>query len=478
LHFRLEKDGEQDYIVRSHGNYLMDRCVSVDLDLEPGTYSVLMKITAKKIDSKATAEQVIRETCRDRQDKLLQIGLAYDLAHAKGQIKETEEEKKTRLEREAKKKAADRQKRRQELRSQLLKTWEVNKKRVARGKRDVKRKEEHNKKVEARKAARAKATKDGDKASPTIARQDATEAANQVNKVDSPGTTETVKQDTPATTDESSADPKPEETKVEGEKAKAEESKPDETKPDETKPDETKSDQSKPGEPEPVDSTNTTDPPTKIEAAVTGKQDGKATIAEGNKEGDSANPALGKDVAAEDKAAQFEAALKNVPSDLDNSGAPNAAAPCTAPAAVTASPPSAAGDNNDWEYDSLASFNSSIDTDLDGFPPSPPPEAEAALSLAAPPAYPDEEDENVVFKNDPWNAVCVVGLRVYSKDEGLSVLIVRPKSKDDEDTPLDLDDNSKGASGETTKEEAVATGDPAQDETKVEIKEGGKPGGV
>ena len=448
----------------------MDRCVSVDLDLEPGTYSVLMKITAKKFDGLATPEQVIKETCRHRQDKLLQIGLAYDLALAKGQIKETEDEKKARLEREAKKKAADHQKRRQELRSKKLKTWEVNKKCVAREKRTVKRKEEHNKKFEARKATTVKAMKNGNDANPTVAEQDAIEAADQVNKVDSPATTETIKQDTPATTDESSADPKHEETKAEGEEIEA-----DETKPEDAKPNGTKSDQSKLGEPKPVDSTDTSDPPTKIEGASTEKQNGEATIAEGNEERHPANPAPGKDVAAKDKAAQFEAALKNVPSDLDNKGANNVTAPGTALAAVTAPPASAAGDNNDWEYDSLASFNSTIVTALDL--PSPPPEEEAAIAVV-PPLYPDEEDENAEFHNDPWNAVCVVGLRVYSKDEGLSVLIVRPKSNDDEDTPLDLDDNSKGASGETAKEEAVTTGEPAQDEAKAEIKEGGKPGVV
>lgn len=425
----------------------MNRCVSVDLDLEPGTYSVLMKITAKRFDSVDTPEQVIRETCRQRQDKLLQIGLAYDLAHAKGQIKETQDEKKTRLEREAKKKAADHQKRRKELRSKKLESWELNKKQVAREKREVKRKEKHTKKVEARKASTAKAAKDGDNASPTKAGQDATEAADQVNKLNSRGTTETVKQNTPATTNESSADSKPEDTKA-GE-ANVEGRKPDETKPD----------QGKPGEPEPVDSTDTTDPPTKI--------------AEGDKEANSVNPGPGKDVAAQDKAAKFEAALKNVPSDLDKGGALNVTAPGTAPAAASARPPSAAGDNNDWEYDSLASFNSSIVTALD-FPSSPPPEEAVSASHAAPRWHPVEEDENVEFQNDPWNAVCVIGLRVYSKDEGLSVLIVRPKSEDDEDTPLDLDDNSKGASGE--KEEAIPTGDAAQDETKVETKAGGKPG--
>lgn len=444
----------------------MHRSVSVDLDLEPGTYSILMKITAKRIDGKATPEEVIRETCRNRQDKLLQIGLAYDLAHAKGQIKETENEKKTRLEREAKKKAADHQKRRQEQRSEKLKAWEYNKKRVAREKRDVKRKQEHDKKVEARKTTTTKATKRGEDGSPTTAGQNATEAADQAKKEDSPGTTETIKQDAPATTDESSGEPKPEETKAEGEEAKLED----------TKPGETKLDQSKSGEPKPVGSTDTIDATTKVEDAVTEKQEGRVAITKGNKEGKSALPKPGKDVAAKDKAAQFEAALKNVPSDLGNSRSLKVAAPSTAPAAVTAPTPSAAGANNDWECDSLASFNSSIVTALD-LPSSLLPEAEAAAS-AAPPANPDEEDENFEFENDPWNAVCVVGLRVYSKDEGLSVLIVRPKSEEEEDTPLDLDDNSKGASGETAKEEVAATGYPAQDEAKAEIKEGGKPGSV
>ncbi|KAL9043921.1 MAG: hypothetical protein Q9214_002907, partial [Letrouitia sp. 1 TL-2023] len=92
-------------------------------------------------------------------------------------------------------------------------------------------------------------------------------------------------------------------------------------------------------------------------------------------------------------------------------------------------------------YASDASFNSSIVTELDL-----PDDASGVEVAKAPPATEEADEENASFEDDPWNAVCVVGLRVYSKDKGLSVEVVRPKHEEDEaDTPLDLDDASKGA---------------------------------
>ena len=451
---RLEKDGEQDYIVRSHGNYMMDRSVSVDIDLEPGTYSVLMKITAKRDTSKSTPEQVIRESCRDRQEKLLQIGLAYDLAHAKGQIKETEDEKKVRLEREAKKNATDHQKRRADLRARWLKDWETGKKRYARNKRHAKRMEEHHKKVEARKAV-AKAAVQKEDVKSAAAGASNTKIADQAENVNSPGTTETVKQDTPATTDEPST-----------------EAKFDTTKPEETKP--TVIDSGASGS---AGAKEINDTPTKVEEGVPEQQDGATTTDEGKKDDNTTDQQSNKDPAPEDKAAQFEAALKNVPSAIEDGTAAAGAAPGTMPVAGTEPAPSAAAGDDDWEHDSLASFASSIVTDLDYSQLYPIEEAAAPTELPTN-VNPDEEDELTEFRNDPWNAVCVVGLKVYSKDEGLSVSIVRPKSEDDEETPLDLDDNSKGASGETFKNgkepEEVSTGIKSQDKIETQVKEGGE----
>ncbi|KAF2453830.1 hypothetical protein BDY21DRAFT_257149, partial [Lineolata rhizophorae] len=102
LSFRLHKDDEDDYIVRSNKPYFMKRSVSTELDLEAGSYTVLLKITATRNPHKPTPERVIRSTCTTRREKLLAIGLSYDLAHAKGQFRELEREARHREQRERK----------------------------------------------------------------------------------------------------------------------------------------------------------------------------------------------------------------------------------------------------------------------------------------------------------------------------------------------------------------------------------------
>ncbi|KAH7381223.1 hypothetical protein DE146DRAFT_760663 [Phaeosphaeria sp. MPI-PUGE-AT-0046c] len=92
LQFRLHKDDEEEYIVRSNGTYYMKRSVSTELTLEAGDYTVLLKIKATRVDN-PTPDEVIRDTCTKRREKLLAIGLSYDLAHAKGQFREREKEK-------------------------------------------------------------------------------------------------------------------------------------------------------------------------------------------------------------------------------------------------------------------------------------------------------------------------------------------------------------------------------------------------
>ena len=90
LQFRLHESGSQDaedYIVRSHGNYLMTRSVSVELKcLQQGTYSVFLKVFATRDLEKSPAEDVVKKLCHEKEDneKLLQVGHAYDVAHSKG----------------------------------------------------------------------------------------------------------------------------------------------------------------------------------------------------------------------------------------------------------------------------------------------------------------------------------------------------------------------------------------------------------
>jgi hypothetical protein len=90
LQFRLHEEGspeENDYIVRSHGNYLMDRSVVAELNSLPaGTYSVFIMVVADRDTRAPSVEDVIKAQCRRRTDneKLAQVGMSYDLAHSKG----------------------------------------------------------------------------------------------------------------------------------------------------------------------------------------------------------------------------------------------------------------------------------------------------------------------------------------------------------------------------------------------------------
>ncbi|CAD0083229.1 unnamed protein product, partial [Aureobasidium vineae] len=96
LHFRVYnvKDATK-YLARSMhvscGNYTNTRSTSVDLDLETGSYNVLVKIEPTRTLCR-TAEQVIESEAPYRKQKLLQIGRNFELAHAKGKLREKEVE--------------------------------------------------------------------------------------------------------------------------------------------------------------------------------------------------------------------------------------------------------------------------------------------------------------------------------------------------------------------------------------------------
>lgn len=90
LQFRLHEANspeEEDYIVRSHGNYLMNRSVVTELkSLPAGRYTVFMMVVAERNKGLPSVEDVVREELRRKEDneKLAQVGTAYDLAHNKG----------------------------------------------------------------------------------------------------------------------------------------------------------------------------------------------------------------------------------------------------------------------------------------------------------------------------------------------------------------------------------------------------------
>ena len=82
-------------MVRSNCSYVMSRSVNAEVELSPGRYHILMKVTAYRCGDMAT-EDVVSRVAPVGREKLVQIGLSYDLAHAKGLVFESEKEKRAR----------------------------------------------------------------------------------------------------------------------------------------------------------------------------------------------------------------------------------------------------------------------------------------------------------------------------------------------------------------------------------------------
>lgn len=110
LHFLLKKeeDPSTDYICRVRPAHPHEhRSVSCEVFLEPGRYEVLPKITATRDTDKPTFQKLIKQFAEKKPQKLRQVGMQYDLAHAKGGI--PDEDQKI-LEQKLKEKAKKREK--------------------------------------------------------------------------------------------------------------------------------------------------------------------------------------------------------------------------------------------------------------------------------------------------------------------------------------------------------------------------------
>ena len=121
LQFLLQEENAKpgEYIVRARASqsWWPTRSISAEVHLEPGKYEVLPKLSATRDLTKPIVEDVVRKAAEENPQKLRQIGLNYDIAHAKGGFAEEEEERKKKLEKEKKlkeeklkKKMADEQK--------------------------------------------------------------------------------------------------------------------------------------------------------------------------------------------------------------------------------------------------------------------------------------------------------------------------------------------------------------------------------
>ncbi|CAI6328970.1 unnamed protein product [Periconia digitata] len=96
LHFLLQEEGASpgDHIVRARGAWFGNRSISAEIDLGPGRYQVLPKISAFKDDAGVEVADAVMALANTNPQKLRQIGLNYDIANARGIAAPTEEEKK------------------------------------------------------------------------------------------------------------------------------------------------------------------------------------------------------------------------------------------------------------------------------------------------------------------------------------------------------------------------------------------------
>ncbi|KAI1136249.1 cysteine proteinase [Hypoxylon sp. FL0543] len=408
LNFRLHKNGQEDYVVRSISPYCQNRSVNVELELEEGEYTVLLKINATRYMDKLPIEEVVRNNARDRRDKLVAVGMSYDLAHSKGKVIETPEEKKARKEAQKRRKDKERQKLKKKIMDARRRDHYL---RVKEHKKRQEKKAKSKAKAQARKAAKAekaKAKEAAKKEANAAAAEEQSEAEKGKHvQVLSPSPTPGPDDSKKELVSDSSTNPNMETPSAESDKSPTHESPKSAEQPVETpkEPDESNPDDA--SESDKVDGGN--------EPAAGGSDDSKGHEAKPGGDGDAEEKDRIEDEEEEDESSDE--------SDI-----------------------SSISEISDRELDIELERRANIP-----LPPPPPP-----------PISPEEEDE---FESNPWNAVATVGLRVYYKvsdedrdKEIVKLRVIRPnpytKDKDkDEDSDKDNEDGETERTAEDKQED-------------------------
>ncbi|KAI2467959.1 cysteine proteinase [Annulohypoxylon bovei var. microspora] len=423
LNFRLHKNGQEDYVVRSISPYCQNRSVNVELELEEGEYTVLLKINATRYMAKLPIEEVVRNNARDRRDKLVAVGMSYDLAHSKGKVLETPEEKKARKEAEKRKK----DKERQELKKKIM---------DGRNRRHYLRVKDHNKhqekKAKAKAKAQAKKAAKAEKAKAKVASEEANNPKEQQSgpekekhvQVLSPS--QTPEPDSKGSGSESSTGPKIETPS--------------------TEPDKIYSDVSPKSEEKLVETSKEPEVSKSDEASGSAKVEEKADLAKEPEELKDEKPKSGEGEKSEKK----ETSKEDEEESSDESDV------------------SSVSEISDRELDIELEHRAKA-------PQSPPPPPPPATGL------PEEEEDE--FENNPWNAVTTVGLRVYYKvsdedkdKEVVKLRVVRPnpyvkdkKDKDggesDKDDGDDEEDGAEDKQAEPKSSKGLDVDDSSKDAT-------------
>ncbi|KAF7543000.1 hypothetical protein G7Z17_g11100 [Cylindrodendrum hubeiense] len=399
LSFRIHKAGHEDYLVRSQTPLRMTRSVNVELELEAGEYEVRVKVDATRDEELLPIDEVIKKNAKERREKLIRIGLAYDLAHSKGKIVETDEEKAAKEAHEKKIKEKSRGELKKKILDERDESHYLATKRYQKDlKHHLRKKEKHQAKLAEKKARKAKAK----------AEKAAAKATESEEHKDSEQTQETTEKTETATDEQTKVATESEQTATTEEVPLIPESNPDEG----------------------VVNTE--------EAAKEKTEDAEVEKVAAEEE---APEEKNKD--GEEEGEEEEEEEEDDGDDISSVGA--------------------LSDLSEREMEIIITANE---------PPAP----------TETPETPEEDPDE--FEKDPWNAVAVVGLRVYHKvtdedndEEPVKLKVIRPihyDDDDDADKAEGTDSKTKGLDVDDSAKDATLEGD-AKDKKKSILGDGRKP---
>ncbi|OAA56297.1 Peptidase C2, calpain, catalytic domain protein [Niveomyces insectorum RCEF 264] len=469
LRFRLHEQNKpdaEDYVVRSHGNYLMDRSVSVELPLmEPGSYSVFLSVEAERASSSLSVEDVVKRELKKRveNEKLAQVGQAYDLAHSKAAAHFAELAKLRKKTDQQKASTERKQERRKEwAKRHLLKDIQKRQqaKNAAKWKLQEAAREEERKKKEAAAAAEAEEKKKAEEAE-AAERQ---KVAQELKRT----------QDKEAQTEPSAAAAKTDDKGTQADAdlqvaAKAADGA-DAAKPATSVAADDVSQlnvisASTSGTSTPSDTPLGTPKTETVKELILGMETADGVVLPSTSDVSGAPPPLPVDATAETKSASTGDAEKTAdsasPKDVEK-------AKKTEPADKSSSPSSSKDKKDKKKKNEESADDSSSDSPIedweewyssDDLSTKASRAANAAATAAAAKVEEDTEDEN---EPTPWNAICVVGIRVYSKDENLELRVVMEGSGlaeggMGEKGEQDLDNAQANAGGQRTKKDTASS---------------------
>ncbi|KAI0909648.1 hypothetical protein F4823DRAFT_418434 [Ustulina deusta] len=370
LHFRIHEQGRpgsEDYIVRSHGNYLMSRSVSIEIpSMEPGDYSVFLSIVAERDTEMLSVEDIVKRECRKREenDKFAQVGYAYDLAHSKG-VAHMEHVASLRKKSDQKKASTSRMEERRKMWEKRHLNREITKK------QSKKNQEKRDRRREAEDAKR-KAKEEAEMAKKKKKHKEAEEAERKNEEEEEP-------KDAAVQTD----------TPMRGED---------------------KSSQTGSGEPESSAGSDSSE-----SQPATPESDKSDSVKENDdsKEDDSKENESKENESKEDKSKEDEDPSPPVSSDPPQPTPPAPEVTQKKPAAPAYSSDCDSSDSpvEDWEL-----LYSSDDMSKKPRMATPQPATTTTTDAV--------ESDGESSLPDPWNAICMVGFRLYSKDQDLDLRVV------------------------------------------------------